>query len=103
MNLKPLAQKLDIWRFWTLLDLFLEPFGPPNHRLKNSKSSVRSYFALFKYKHAPKSQKKPIKMPILYYYTLPQSMLTTVQWWKKQTGQTPFIGIKWLFSRGRGP
>ncbi len=26
-----------------------------------------------------------------------------LQWWKKQTGQTPFIGIKWLFSRVRGP
>ena len=59
MNLKPLAQKLDIWRFWTLLDLFLDPFGPPNRWLKSSKSSVRSYFALFKSKHAQKSQKNP--------------------------------------------
>ena len=78
MNLKPLAQKLDIWRFWTLLDLFLDPFGPPNRRLKSSKSSVRSYFALFKSKHAQKSQKKPMKTTILNYYTLPQSTLTTV-------------------------
>ena len=60
MNLKLLAQKLDIWCFWTLLDPlgpFFDPFGPPNRRLMNSKSSVRSYFALFKYKHAQKSQK----------------------------------------------
>ena len=79
MNLKPLAQKLDIWCFWTLLDLFWDPFGPPNRRLINSKSSVRSYFALFKYKHAQKSQKTH-KTPILNYYTLPQSTLTTVHW-----------------------
>ena len=25
-----------------------------------------------------------------------------IQWWKKQTGQTPFIGVKWPFSKGRG-
>ena len=42
---------------------FLDPFGPPNRRLKSSKSSVRSYFALFKSKHAQKSQKTPQKRP----------------------------------------
>ena len=56
MNIKHLAQKLDFWHFWTLFGPFLDPFGPPNRMFKNSKSCVRSFFALVKCNHAQKTQ-----------------------------------------------
>ena len=37
------------------------------------------------------------------YLSLIQDLKFSLQWWKKQTGQTPFIGIlKWLLATGRG-
>ena len=69
-------------------------------RFKASKTWIIYFFecnGLFRVQNIPFN---PKNLHIDFWFDTPLEQCAVV---KKQMGQTRFIGVKWLFSRGRGP